>query len=247
MALRKVLISQPEPDGTRSPYSVLENKDLELRFQPFIKVERLSNLEFREQKINLLTYTAIIFNTKTAMEHFFGMCEDLRLTIPDTMKYFCMSEQIALYLSRFTAFKKRRVFYPTKSNLDEFVQLIAKYPKEEFFMPVTEAYKRDFLDKLEDNSVACKAGVMFRTVPVVLSEELRQEVFDLIVLFTPMGVKALQDNFPNIDPKVTKLGASGPKTAQALEEMGYELEFVVPNPQSPSVPSALQKCLKARK
>ncbi len=240
MAIKKILISQPKPENGKSSYTdIAEKFNLEVIFQPFIKVETLSSLDFREQKINLSDYTALIFNTRVAIEHFFKLVKELRITISDDMKYYCLNEQIGNYLQKFITVRKRKVYFPKTSNTDEFIKLIAKYPKEMFFMPVTEGYKRDFIERLEEQELQVKAGVMFRTVPVLLDEELKEQEFDLIALFTPMGVKSLQKNFPNLDSSKTKLAAFGPKTAKAIEEAGYSLAISAPMPNCTTMPKAL--------
>ncbi len=248
MAVNKILISQPRPENEKSPYfDIAEKYKIDLTFQPFIKVETLPNLEFREQKIRLSDYTAIIFNTRVAIEHFFSLAQELRVTISEDMKYFCLSEQIANYLQKFTTFRKRKVYFPKVSNAAELSKLVTKYPKENYFIPVTEGYKTDFVDQLKENKINIKAGVMFRTVPIELSKELKEQQFDLVALFTPMGVRSLQENFPNLDSKVTKLAAFGPKTAKAIKDAAFELAIEAPNPTAPTMTKALEQYLAKQK
>ncbi len=248
MTIKKILISQPKPENIRSPYQdIAEKFNLELSFQPFIKVETLSSLEFREQKISLSEKTAIIFNTRTAIEHFFALTKELRITVSEDMKYYCMNEQIANYLQKFITVRKRKVYFPKLSNKDELIKLIVKYPKEKYFMPVTEGYKADFIEALQKHKLDVQAGVMFRTVPVLLDDDLKTQDFDLIALFTPMGVKSLQKNFPNLDSSKTKLAAFGPKTAKAIEEAGYSLAVSAPMPECPTMPKALELYISKKK
>ncbi len=248
MAIKKILISQPKPEHSKSPYQdIAEKFKLELNFQPFVKVETLSSLEFREQKISLTDYTALIFNTRTAIEHFFALTKELRITISEDMKYYCLNEQIANYLQKFITIRKRKVYFSKISNNNEFIKLIVKHPKEKFFMPVTEGYKPDFIATLQEHKLQVQAGIMFRTVPVLLDEALKAQVFDLIVLFTPMGVKSLQENFPNFDNSKTKLAAFGPKTAKAIEEAGYDLALSAPMPECPTMPKALESYFSKKK
>ncbi len=248
MAITKILISQPKPEIGRSPYLDIADKyKIDLSFQPFIKVETLSSLEFREQKIALLEHTAIIFNTRTAVEHFFSLSKELRLTMSDEMKYFCMNEQIANYLQKFITVRKRKVHIPKLSSIDELGKLIAKHPKEKYFMPIPQGYKRDFVEKLETAKISVTTGTMFRTVPVELPTEIKEEQFDLIVLFTPIGVQSFQENFPNCDTSKTKLAAFGPKTAKAITDAGYALELSAPSPSCPSMPKALEQYLAKNK
>ncbi len=248
MAIKKILISQPKPENVRSPYQdIAEKFNLDLTFQRFIKVETLSSLEFREQKISFSDITALIFNTRTAIEHFFALIKELRISISEDMKYYCLNEQIANYLQKFITVRKRKVYFPKVSNNDEFIKLIVKHSEEHFFMPVTEGYKRDFIELLQEHKLEVQAGVMFRTVPVILSEELKAQDFDLIALFTPMGVKSLQENFPNLDSSKTKLIAFGPKTAKAIEEAGYSLALSAPMPECPTMPKALEYYLSKKK
>ncbi len=248
MAIKKILISQPKPENGRSPYMDIADKfKLEVSFQPFIKVETLSSLEFREQKICILDYTALIFNTRVAIEHFFALVKELRISISEDMKYYCLNEQIANYLQKFITVRKRKVYVPKLSNTDEFVSLLAKHSKEKFFMAVTEGYKADFINRLKENKLEVQAAVMFRTVAVELSEEMKANEFDLIALFTPMGVKSLQKNFPNLDTEKTKLASFGLKTAQAIEEAGYALAVSAPSPAYPTMSKALEQYFSKKK
>ncbi len=245
---KKLLISQPKPEIGRSPYLDLAQKHgLEVIFQPFIKVETLSSLEFREQKIQIPSHTALIFTTKTAIDHFFALAKELRVVLPDTMKYFCQSELVANYLQRFVNYRKRKVFFPAKSSSEELATIVAKHTKEQFLIPLTEGYKNDLLNLLESKKIHCTPAVMFRTVAVDLDEALRQDDYDMVVLFTPMGVKSLQHNFPNLDTKKTKLAAFGPKTAEAIKEAGYTLEVSAPSPDIPSMPRALDLYFQKKK
>lgn len=246
MSIKKILISQPKPETGKSPYyDVAAKYGAEVTFRSFINIEQVSQREFRDQKINILDHTAIIFTTRKAMEHFFGLAQEMRITIPEDMKYFCLSEQIANYLQKFTVYRKRKIFYPTVGNNQEaLVALIYKHSKEKYFIPAPEEHKRDLQDLLSVKKIQHTTGIMFRTVPSVLSEEERRERYDMYIFFTPIGVTALKTNFPDFEQGDIKIGAFGKGTATAVEAQGYRLDLSAPTPQFTSMAQALEHFLE---
>ncbi len=248
MSIKKILISQPQPETGKSPYYDIASKHgAEATFRSFIAIEGLSTREFRDQKINILDHTAIIFTTRKAMEHFFQLSAELRVSMPDTMKYFCISEQIANYLQKFIVYRKRKVFYPTTGNLEGLIALIYKHSKEKYFIPAPEEHKTDIQDMLTAKKIAHSTGIMFRTVARAFTDEEKQEPFDMYIFFTPIGVASLQSNFPDFVQGDIKIGAYGPATAKAIEEAGLRLDLA-PSPEAPSMAQALDLYLtKANK
>lgn len=242
MDIKKILISQPQPSG-RSPYQdVAARHGVEITFRSFITIEGLTTREFRDQRINILDHSAIIFTTRKAMEHFFELSKELRLAMPDTMKYFCISEQVALYLQKFITYRKRKVFYPESGNLEGLAALIYKHAKEKYFIPAPEEHKTDLQELLDAKGIEHSTGIMFRTVPTVLSAEERAEQFDMYIFFTPIGVASLKKNFPNFDQGNIRIAAHGPSTARAVEEAGLRLDLT-PTAEVPSMVVALDEYL----
>lgn len=246
MSIKKILISQPKPETGKSPYyDVAAKHGAEVTFRSFISVEQLSQREFRDQRINILDYTAVIFTTRKAMEHFFGLAQEMRITIPEDMKYFCISEQVAHYLQKFTVYRKRKVFFPTVgSNQEALIALIYKHNKEKYFIPSPEEHKTDMQDMLSAKKIQHKTGIMFRTVPAALTEEERNEKFDMYIFFTPIGVSALKHNYPDFEQGDIKIAAFGTATARAVEAQGYRLDLSAPTAQFSSMALALDDYLE---
>ncbi|MDO4707702.1 MAG: uroporphyrinogen-III synthase [Porphyromonadaceae bacterium] len=242
--MKKILISQPQPESGKSPYyEVAKRYGIEITFRPFIQVESVTTREFRDQKINILEHSAIIFTTRKAMEHFFHLLGELRLSIPEEMKYFCLSEQVANYLQKFITYRKRKVFYPTNSTNEALVALIHKHNKEKYFLPLPEEHRNDLIDLILTKKISLNKGIMFRTVPSTFSEEERAEQYDMMIFFSPVGVASLQENYPHIRQTKVKLAAFGPQTARAIEEAGFRLDLAAPTPEAPSMVTALEQYL----
>lgn len=246
MSIKKILISQPKPETGKSPYFDIAAKyGAEVTFRSFITVEQVSQREFRDQRVNILDHTAVIFTTRKAMEHFFGLAQEMRITIPEDMKYFCLSEQIANYLQKFTVLRKRKVFFPAVGNNQEaLVALIYKHNKEKYFIPAPEEHKRDLQTMLEAKKIQHTTAIMFRTVPSVLSKEELEERFDMYIFFTPIGVNALKTNYPNFEQGDTRLAAVGASTAKAVEDLGLRLDLATPSPKFTSMVLALEDYLE---
>lgn len=249
MSIKKILISQPKPETGKSPYyDVAERYGAELTFRSLIQVESLSQREFRDQKINILEHTAVVFTTRKAMECFFGLAQELRIAIPEDMKYFCISEQVANYLQKFTVYRKRKIFYPNVgNNLEALVALIYKHNKEYYFIPAPEGHKNDLQAMLDIKRIKYTTGIMFRTVPTKLTDEERAEQFDMYVFFTPMGLSALKLNYPDFEQGDIKIGAFGLGTARAVEEQGYRLDLAAPNEKYRSMVQALESYLEQQR
>ena len=163
--IKKLLVSQPKPASEKSPYfDIAEKYGVEIDFRPFIKVEPLSSKEFRQQKISILDHTAVVFTARTAIDHFFHLCEELRVAIPETMKYFCMTEAIAVYLQKYIVYRKRKIFFGQTGKLDDLVTVIGKHAKEKYLVPVSDVHKDDLLTMLEAKKISFTKAVMYRTV-----------------------------------------------------------------------------------
>ena len=216
--IKRLLVSQPKPTSEKSPYFDLAEKyGVEIEFRPFIKVEPLTSKEFRQQRISILDYSAVVFTARTGIDHFFRLCEELRVTIPETMKYFCMSESIAVYLQKYIVYRKRKIFFGASGKLDDLITIIAKHPKEKYLVPVSDVHKDDLRLKLEAKKIDFTEAVMYRTV----SNDFKADEsfdYDMLVFFSPAGISSLLKNFPNFNEKDIRIGCFGPTTAKAVKD-----------------------------
>jgi uroporphyrinogen-III synthase len=242
--IKKILVSQPHPANEKSPYhDIAEKYGIEVVFRPFIRIEPVSVNDFRKQRINISDHTAIIFTAKTAIDHFFRLCEELRVQIPETMKYFCVTETIAAYLQKYTIFRKRKVFFPESSLLEDLMIPIHKHNQEHFLVPVSDIHKEDLLKLLDNKMINHTKAVMYRTVS---NEFTPEEAFDydILLFFSPAGITSLLKNFPRFEQRETIIGTFGPTTAKAVRDAGLRLDIEAPNPQAPSMVAALEQYLK---
>ena len=245
-APRRILISQPRPESDKSPYFDLERKySVELFFHPFIKLEGIPAREFRKQKIDIMYYSAVMFTSRNASDHFFRMCEELKVTIGQDTKYFCITEAVALYLQKFILYRKRKVFYGADGTNKSMFDVINKHKENEKFLYVCSENQQDneIVNWLKTNKCEYQLGFMYRTISNDITEVLKGKDFDVICFFTPSGVKSLYDNFPGFKQNGTVIGAFGNNTSKAVEEAGMKLDIKVPSPQKPSMVAALDQFL----
>lgn len=239
MKIKKVLVSQPKPTGDKSPYyEIAEKYGVKIDFRPFIKVERLPVKEFRKQKVAILDHTAIIFTSRHAIDHFFNLCADLRITVPDTMKYFCISETVAHYIQKYVQYRKRKVFHGSTGKLDDLMTHVAKHRAEKYFVPMSDVHNDDMKNALDKCRVQHTEAVMYRTV----SNDFKPEEafdYDMLIFFSPAGVNSLQKNFPHFEQNEVKIGTFGSTTAQAVRDAGLRLDLEAPNVKAPSMTAAL--------
>ncbi|GHT56374.1 uroporphyrinogen III methyltransferase [Bacteroidia bacterium] len=243
--IKKILVSQPDPKTEKSPYhDIAEKYGVQIVFRPFIRIDPVSAKDFRTQRINILDHTAVIFTAKTAIDHFFRLCEELRVQIPETMKYFCVTEAIAVYLQKYIIFRKRKIFYPASSRIEDLIIYINKHNKEHFLVPVSDVHKEDLLKLLDDKKIKYTKAIMYRTVG---NDFTPDEAFDynILLFFSPSGIASLLKNFPNFEQNGTAIGTFGPTTAKAVRDAGLRLDIEAPNPQAPSMTAALEQYLKA--
>ncbi|MCM1109856.1 MAG: uroporphyrinogen-III synthase [Clostridium sp.] len=243
MKVKKVLISQPKPASDKSPYyDIAERYGVEIEFRPFIKVEGLSAKEFRQSKINISDYTAVIFTARTAIDHFFRLCEELRVTVPDTMKYFCTTEAIALYLQKYIVYRKRKIFHGTNGKLDGLQNYLNKHNKEKFLYAVADVNKED-VTILDTMNLDYSKAVMYRTVSNDFGTDEPFD-YDMLLFFSPQGIESLLKNFPDFQQKDIRIGCFGPSTAQAVKDAGLRLDVEAPTKAAPSMTVALENYLK---
>lgn len=243
MNVKKVLVSQPKPSSEKSPYYEIAQKyGVELVFRPFIKVEGLTAKEFRQSKINISDFTAIIFTARTAVDHFFRLCEEMRVSFSDDMKYFCTTESIALYLQKYIVYRKRKIFHGTTGKLDGLVPALVKHSKEKYLYVVSDVNKNDS-NVLDENKINYTKAVMYRTVSNDFGPEEEFD-YDMLLFFSPNGIASLMKNFPKFEQGDIKIGTFGPSAANAVKTAGLRLDLEAPTPKAPSMTAALDIFLK---
>lgn len=244
LKVKNILISQPKPSSEKSPYfDIAEKYDVKMDFRPFIKVEGVDVKEFRQQRINIAEYTAIVFTAKVAIDHFFSICEEMRVTMPETMKYFCISESVALYLQKYIVYRKRKIFFSTTGKMDGLASSLAKHNKEKFLVPVSDVHKDDITDVLVEKKTDFTKVVMYRTVSTDIPESELSK-YEMMIFFTPAGIVSLFKNSPKYVQGETYIGCFGPATAKAVKDANLRLDCEAPLPAFPSMTAALDAFLK---
>ncbi len=244
MNVKKILVSQPKPSSEKSPYFEIADKyGVEIVFRPFIKVEGLSAKEFRQNKVSIADFTAVIFTARQAIDHFFRLAEETRVTIPDTMKYFCTTETIALYLQKYTLYRKRKIFHGKTGKLEELLPFLIKHSKEKFLYAISDVNKQEDDNILDRNKINYTKAVMYRTVSNDFGPDEKFD-YDMLIFFSPAGIASLLKNFPEFKQGDIKIGCFGANTAQAAKEAGLRLDIEAPSPKAPSMTGALELYLK---
>ena len=242
MSIKKILVSQPRPTSEKSPYFDLERKyGVEIVFRQFIKVEGLSSKEFRQSKINVPEYSAIILTARTAVDHFFRLCNELRYKVPDTLKYFCVSETVANYLQKYVIYRKRKIFFSETGTMEGLIPIIAKHNKETYLMPVSDVHN-DKTVVLDNHKVKYVKAVMYRTV----SNDFKPGEpfdYDMLVFFTPAGIKSYINNFPDYLERNVAIAAMGSTTLEEASNVGLNVDVTI-SPEAPSMASAIEHYLK---
>ena len=240
--VKTILISQPKPE--RSPYFELEKKwGLQIDWRPFIHVEPLTAKEYRKQRVYPNNFSAIIFTSKNSIDHFFRLCEELRIKMSQDTKYFCLTATIANYLQKFIVYRKRKVF-AGKRKIEDLANTLKKHrPKEKFFLPCSNLGAKEVSQFLNDNDFDWKDAMMYRTVSSDLSD-LADVTYDVLVFFSPLGIQSLYDNFPNFKQNNTRMAVFGNTTYKAVEERGLTVNIKAPAPETPSMTMALEKYLQ---
>jgi uroporphyrinogen-III synthase len=243
LKIRKILVSQPEPATEKSPYfDLAEKHNLKIDFRSFIQIEPVEAKVFRKERINILDFSAVIFTSRTAVDHFFRICEEMRISVPDSMKYFCVSEATAFYLQKYIVYRKRKIFFG-KSRFDDLIEVMEKHKGEKFLLPLSDMHKPDIPKKLEKLKVEFQVAILYRTVASDLSDLLSVD-YDILVFFSPSGIKSLFENFPEFIQNNTKIAAFGPTTAKAVKDAKLRLDIQAPLPEAPSMTMALDQYIK---
>ncbi|MDR3652970.1 MAG: uroporphyrinogen-III synthase [Paludibacter sp.] len=244
MKIKKILVSQPQPTTEKSPYfDISEKYNVKIDFRPFIKVEPIFAKEFRAQRLSILDFSAIIFNARHGIDHFFRLCEEMRVTIPETMKYFCVSESVALYLQRYIHYRKRKVFFAATGKLPDLVTIMNKHVDEKYLFITSDVQNEETMSTLEKSKVTFSKAVMYKTVSndFTLEEDFN---YDMLLFFSPVGIASLLKNFPNFNQGDIQIGCFGATTAQAVRDAGLRLDIEAPLPGVPSMTMALENYLK---
>src|SRR5258708_26541979 len=246
--IKKILITQPRPENDKSPYFELAKKySVELDFHPFIRVEGMHAKDFRKQKVEIAQYSAVIFTSRNAIDHFFRICEEMKISVSQDTKYFCITEAVALYLQKFILYRKRKVFYGADGTNKSMFDVINKHKGSEKFMYVCSENQQDndIVNWLKTNNCEFTLAFMYRTQSNDVKELLTSTEFDLICFFTPSGVQSLFDNVPKYKQNGTVIGAFGSNTSKADEDAGLKLAIKAPQPQTPSMVAALEQYVLA--
>jgi len=246
--VKKILITQPRPETEKSPYFELAKRyQIDLEFHPFIRLEGIPSKEFRKQKVDIGYYTAVIFTSRNAIDHFFRICEELKVSVSQDTKYFCITEAVALYLQKFILYRKRKVFYGADGTNKSMFDVVNKHKENEKFLYPCSEHQQDneIISWLKTNHCEFATPFMYRTISNDVKEVMNNTSFDVICFFTPSGVRSLLDNCPMFQQNGTKIGAFGNNTSKAIEDAGLTLDIKAPLPKAPSMVAALEMYLSA--
>ncbi len=243
--IKKILVSQPKPTSEKSPYfDIAEKFDVELVFRPFIKVEGITSKEFRAQKVSILDYTAVVFTSRHAIDHFFTMAKELRVNIPEDMKYFCVTETIALYIQKYVQYRKRKIFFGETGKIEDLIPSMVKHKAEKYLVPMSDVHNNSLSMLLDSKKLNHKECVMYKTVSNDFTEEeVKNFDYDMLIFFSPSGIEALTKNFPDFNQGNIAIATFGPATAKAAKEAGLRLDIEAPSEKYPSMTGALQHYL----
>ncbi len=233
--------------SSRNRYNELSNKfNLKVDFEKFIKVVGIPAREFRKDKVNILDHSAVIFTSRNSVDHFFRMCKEMRVEVPDNMKYFSISESTSFYLQKYVQYRKRKIFHG-KQNFKDLLELIKKHNDEKFLLPCSDIHKLSIPKLLDDNKINYSKAIIYKTLARDLSK-LNITKYDMLIFFSPSGVASLLKNFPDFEQGDTKIGVFGPATAKAVKDAGFKLDLNAPTKSAPSMTMALDQFLdKAHK
>jgi uroporphyrinogen-III synthase len=241
--VKSILISQPEPTSEKSPYFDLAEKfKVKIDFRPFIHVEGVPAKEFRQERVNIPEHTAVILTSRNAVDHFFRMCEEMRIQVPETLKYFCMAESVAYYLQKYVVYRKRKIFHG-KQSFEDLIEIIRKHKNEKFLLPCSDIHKRNITDLLDKYNIKYSKSIFYRTVCSDLSD-LADVNYDMLVFFSPSGIESLFKNFPDFKQNGTRIAAFGSTTADAVKKAGLQLDVHAPAPGLPSMSMAIEHYIK---
>ena len=248
MKIKNILISQPAPaDFGKSPYADLKKKySINIDFYKFFKIESVSVREFRDSKIDILKHSAIIFSSKNTIDQFFNIVKEMRIQMPESMKYFCPTESTAFYLQKYIQFRKRKIFFGKNNNPNSIFDFILKNKEHQYLIPCgSDSTGSQFSEFLEKHNISYTPAIVFNTVPADLKNDIDISKYEMIVLFSPAGVQSLRFNFPDfVQTEDIALGGLGNAVANAIEAEGWTVNVLAPTPQAPSMTAAMDIFLK---
>jgi uroporphyrinogen-III synthase len=241
--VKSILVTQEAPTDANSPYLKLAEKfNLKIDFRPFIQVEAVPVKEFRKQKVEIPQHSAVIFTSRHSVDHFFSICQELKLEMPPEMKYFCISDQTSNYLQKYIVIRKRKIFSGLKDTKD-LLEIIKKHKNEKFLFPCSDIRKNDIPDFLRENGFNFTEAIMYHTVAADLSD-LKNVYYDILAFFSPSGINSLFVNFPDFKQNNTRIAAFGPSTARAVKDANLFLDIEAPQPNAPSMTGAIELYIK---
>jgi uroporphyrinogen-III synthase len=245
--VKNILISQPEPvQVCKSPYGdIMKKFDVNIDFYKFITIEGVSAKEFRQNRVDIKKHTAIIFTSRQAIDHFFRIAQEMRVEVPDTMKYFCTTESTALYLQKYIQYRKRKIFFG-KEKFADLLEMIKKHKEEIYLLPCANQHKKSINEMLEKNNITYSEATIYNT----LSSDLKNidiNKYDMLVFFSPAGVESLFNNFPDFRQEERVIAAFGPSTCKAVEMAGLALNIKAPSKTAPSMSMAIEQYLEKNK
>jgi uroporphyrinogen-III synthase len=244
--VKTILITQNDPGSEKNPYVDLAKKHkLKIDYRPFIHVEGLESLDFRQQRVDVLEHSAVIFTSRNAVDHYFRIAKEMRITIPETMKYFCMSEAIAYYLQKYIQFRKRKIFFG-HSTFAELMDPIKKHRGEKFLLPCSDILKPSIPEALDKEKIDYSKAMMYKTVCSDLSD-LADVKYDMLVFFSPSDIESLFKNFPDFKQNNTRIAVFGPTTAKAVEDAQLRIDVMAPSPKAPSMSMAIEQYIHENK
>jgi len=246
MKLKTILVSQPEPVSDKSPYNRLQNIfKLKIDFRPFIHVEGLDAKSVRTQKIDFADFDNIILTSRNAVDHYFRLTEEMRFKVPDSTKYFCMSEAVAFYLQKYVVYRKRKIYVGDK-NIQDLATVLSKFENEKYLLPTSDSLNPSIPLTLNNLNLNWKRAELFRTVISDLSD-LRDVYYDILVFFSPSGIESLFKNFPDFKQNETKIAVYGKTTVDAAQNAKLRIDIAAPSKESPSMTMAIEKYIRANK
>ena len=241
--VKSILISQPKPTTEKSPYFDLAAKyKIKIDFRSFIHVEGVSAKVFRQERVSILEHTAVILTSRNAVDHFFRMCEEMRIIVPDSLKYFCLSESTAYYLQKYVVYRKRKIFHG-KQSFQDLLDVIKKHKNEKYLLPCSDIHKQSITDLLDKHNIRYSKSVFYQTVCSDLSD-LADVNYDMLVFFSPSGIESLFKNFPDFKQNKTRIAAFGATTSEAVKKAGLTIDVHAPTPSLPSMSMAIEHYIK---
>lgn len=243
LKVKRILVSQPAPSSDKSPFSDLISKHrIEIDFRPFIAVEGVTVKEFRAQRVDVLAHTAVIFTSRKTIDNFFRICEECRIAVPEDMKYFCVTEAIALYLQKYIVYRKRKIFYGTATFTD-LMSVVAKHKEEKFLVALSEPHKPEIQQLLTKTGVKFTKIILAHTVSADLSD-IAIDTYDLVACYSSADIKALHENFDSL-PQGMIVATLGNATAREALAAGLTVDIMAPTPKFPSLTMAIDKYIAA--